>query len=199
MLDVTLRAGDTLYLPRGWLHEALTSDTDSLHLTVGVNVTRGSTQARAALDECADDVELRRSGRTIDARRRPARALAERLDAGRRRAARARERFVRSRRPILDGQLSELRALDVADRGRRRSSGATTVIADLDGTTLVLRGQARSRFPERLATELEFARHDGGAVHAPRELPGELDDEGRLVLVRRLMREGFLRRSAAAA
>ncbi len=36
--DVTLRAGDTLYLPRGWLHQAVTSETDSLHLTLGVNV-----------------------------------------------------------------------------------------------------------------------------------------------------------------
>ena len=38
VLDVTLRAGDTMYLPRGWLHQALTSGSDSLHITVGVNV-----------------------------------------------------------------------------------------------------------------------------------------------------------------
>ena len=38
VLELTLRAGDTLYLPRGWLHDALTSDTDSLHITVGINV-----------------------------------------------------------------------------------------------------------------------------------------------------------------
>lgn len=38
VLDVVLGPGDTLYLPRGWLHEALTSDEDSLHLTIGVNV-----------------------------------------------------------------------------------------------------------------------------------------------------------------
>jgi ribosomal protein L16 Arg81 hydroxylase len=30
VLELTLRAGDTLYLPRGWLHDALTSETDSL-------------------------------------------------------------------------------------------------------------------------------------------------------------------------
>ena len=36
--DVALQPGDTLYLPRGWLHQAVTSSTDSLHLTVGVNV-----------------------------------------------------------------------------------------------------------------------------------------------------------------
>ena len=50
VLDVTLRAGDTLYLPRGWLHQALTSGSDSLHITVGVNVRRWLDEARAALD-----------------------------------------------------------------------------------------------------------------------------------------------------
>ena len=50
VLDVTLRAGDTLYLPRGWLHQALTSDSDSLHITVGVNVRTWLDEARAALD-----------------------------------------------------------------------------------------------------------------------------------------------------
>ena len=34
--DVVLRAGDTMYLPRGWLHEAKTSAHDSLHLTIGI-------------------------------------------------------------------------------------------------------------------------------------------------------------------
>ncbi|HEU4943265.1 MAG TPA: cupin domain-containing protein, partial [Gaiellaceae bacterium] len=36
--DLVLRSGDMLYLPRGWLHEALTSEEDSLHLTVGISV-----------------------------------------------------------------------------------------------------------------------------------------------------------------
>ena len=61
VLDVTLQAGDTLYLPRGWLHEAKTSETDSLHLTVGVNVYTWMDAFRAALDSCAGEVEFRRS------------------------------------------------------------------------------------------------------------------------------------------
>ena len=59
-----LRAGDAMYLPRGWLHQALTSDFDSLHITVGVNVRRWIDEARAELDEQADDIAYRR---TIDA------------------------------------------------------------------------------------------------------------------------------------
>ena len=48
------------------------------------------------------------------------------------------------------------------------------------------------------AEELEALFASDGAFTAG-DLPGPLDDEGRLVLVRRLIREGFLRRSAAGA
>ena len=188
VLDVTARAGDTLYLPRGWLHQAMTTDTDSLHITVGINVRRWVDEARAALDEAEADVAFRR---TIDANEAP--ALPE-LDADAVRA-RAREQFVRTRRPILDGQLSELRALPrltTEDELERRD----TVIADLDGTTLAFEGKTL-RLPARLAAELEFLVTVERPFRAS-ELPGELDDEGRLVLVRRLVREGFLRRSASA-
>ena len=106
------------------------------------------------------------------------------------------ERFVRSSRPILDGQLSELRALDeltVETELERRD----TVIADLDGTRLVFEGR-ELRFPERLARGARVPRHDDGPFGAT-DLPGTLDDAGRLVLLRRLVREGFLRRSGSAA
>ena len=36
LLDVELEAGDCLYLPRGYVHAALTTDEHSVHLTVGV-------------------------------------------------------------------------------------------------------------------------------------------------------------------
>jgi hypothetical protein len=196
VLDTTLRAGDTLYLPRGWPHEALTSDTDSLHITVGVVVYAWIDALRAALDACEDDVEFRRSvpadgepGVDLLAR------LAERLGPEEV-SSRMRRRFVERRRPVLDGQLSEMRALGdvgVETLLERRP----TVLADLDGTELWFEGK-RLSFPEGAEAEL-------AAVVAAEEpfraadLPGLLDDEGRLVLVRRLIREGFLRRSAADA
>jgi cupin superfamily protein len=189
VLDVVLRAGDTMYLPRGWLHQALTSDSDSLHITVGVNVRRWIDEARAELDAQEDDIAYRR---TIDADEPPALPL---LDADEARD-RARDRFVRSRKPILDGQLSELRALDRLGLDielERRD----TVIADLHGTTLVFEGRDL-RFPERLAAELEFLVTTDGPFRGS-ELPGSLDEAGRLVLLRRLVREGFLRRSVSGA
>ena len=188
MLDVTLRAGDTLYLPRGWLHQALTSDEDSLHITVGVNVRRWIDEARAELDAAEGELAFRQA---IDAEEPPE---LPRLDAEVARA-RARARFVRTRRPILDGQLSELRALaslTAEDELERRD----TVIADLDGTTLAFEGK-ELRFPARLQAELEFLVTTEAPFRAA-ELPGDLDEAGRLVLVRRLVREGFLRRTASA-
>jgi cupin superfamily protein len=188
VLDVTLRAGDSLYLPRGWLHQALTSETDSLHVTVGVSVRTWLDEARAALDGGARDLEFRRA---IDG----APPLLPELDA-QAAARRARRRLVRSRRPILDGQLAELGALDkltLETNLVRRD----TVIADLDGTSLEFEGR-ELRFPDRLAYELEFLVSVEGSFRA-HDLPGALDGAGRLVLVRRLVREGFLRRSAGAA
>ncbi|HWL33854.1 MAG TPA: cupin domain-containing protein [Gaiellaceae bacterium] len=182
ILDVVLQAGDTLYLPRGWLHQALTSDDDSLHITVGVNVRRWIDEARAELDAAEAELAFRQ---TIDAEEPPELPSLD-PDAVR---ARARARFVQSRRPVLDGQLSELRALPTlsADELERRD----TVIADLDGTTLTFEGKML-RFPARLEPELEFLVTTESPFRAS-ELPGGLDDAGRLVLVRRLVREGFLR------
>ena len=188
-LDVTQGPGDTLYLPRGWLHQALTSETDSLHITVGVNVRTWLDEARSALERGADDLEFRRA---VDGAEPPELPPLDREAAARR----TRNRIVRNRRPILDGQLSELRALDhlTTDTQLERRD---TVIADLDGTRLTFEGRDLE-FPARLADELTFLVETTEPFTAA-DLPGTLDDAGRLVLVRRLVREGFLRRSAAAA
>jgi hypothetical protein len=196
VLELTLQPGDTLYLPRGWLHDALTSERESLHITVGVNVYTWVDAFRAAVDSLADDVDFRRSVRepTSDGAE-----LLGRLEARlepREVARRMRERFVRTRRPVLDGQLAEGRAaaeLSVDALVERRP----TVIADLDGASLSFEGK-RLVFPERVRAEVAAAVFSEGPFSAA-ALPGSLDDEGRLVLVRRLIREGFLRRSGEGA
>jgi hypothetical protein len=194
--DLTLGPGDTLYLPRGWLHEALTSETDSLHITIGVVVYTWLDAVKAALAECEQDVDFRRAvpedGQLdVDLAVR----LAERLTPEAV-ARRKRRRFVETRRAILDGQMSEVAALESVDLDTELER-RPTVLADLEGSTIVFEGK-RVSFPERVAEELEAVVAADGPFTAG-ELPGSLDEQGRLVLVRRLIREGFLRRNGVGA
>jgi hypothetical protein len=60
--EVTVRPGDLLYMPRGHVHEAFTSDCLSLHLTVGVRVFRwADVLAQALADVSAGDARFRAS------------------------------------------------------------------------------------------------------------------------------------------
>jgi hypothetical protein len=192
--DLVLRAGDTLYLPRGWLHQAETSDTDSLHLTLGIAAHTWVDAARAALDAAEDEPAFRRSvGDGDGAEDGLADLLGAQLDPDlveRRR----RRKFVQSRRPIREDGLSQLRALDRLD-AETALERRETVIADLEesdeGAVLFFEG-SEIRFPAHAAPELR-ACYESGEPFRVADLPGELDAEGRLVLVRRLVREGFLR------
>ncbi len=192
--DITLRAGDTLYIPRGWPHEATAADADSLHVTVGLHPPTRFDALRAALAECAAEVEFRRG---LDTSAEFPGELVERLAARlgpQQVARRARQRFVDGRRAILDGQLSQLRALErlaLETQLERRP----TVIADLEQRprgAVGLRFEGKQVvFPARAATEVA-AIHAAAAPFTAAQLPGRLDAAGRLVLVRRLVREGFL-------
>src|SRR6202044_698821 len=42
VLDVVMRPGDALYLPRGWLHSAVACAGTSIHLTIGVAAFTGA-------------------------------------------------------------------------------------------------------------------------------------------------------------
>ena len=194
--DLVLRPGDMLYLPRGWLHEALTSDSDSLHLTVGVNVVTWLDAFKAALEECGDEPGFRRSigdggvEELVD-------ALRGRLtaDAVERRAA---ENLARTRRPIRDGQLSQLRAIEELDVDTEVELRETVLVhaSEQNGSFELTFDGKEVAFPARIQDEVSWVLERDDPFTAA-ELPGDLDDESRLVLVRRLVREGLLRISAA--
>jgi hypothetical protein len=195
VLDVTMRAGDSLYLPRGWLHQAMTSDAASLHMTVGVAVSTWLDAVQGALKEAAEEeVDLRRGvpagGEAPDgllelvAARLTPEAVSSRMRRG----------FVRTRRPVREDVFDQLRGLeelDVETPLERRE----TVIFDLvvGGREATLSFEGRDlRFPARIGAELEFVAGTDESFRLA-DLPGRLDDSGRLVLGRRLVREGFLR------
>ena len=190
--DLTLRAGDTLYLPRGWLHEAETSQTDSLHLTIGIAAHTWLDAAGGALATLEDEPSLRGDVGRGDGDG-LAELLAEQL-APELVERRRRRRFVQSRRPIREDGLSQLRALGQLD-DTTALERRETVIADLDeeGEDLALVFEGKEiRFPTHAGPELRGCFSAEGTFRAA-DLPGALDGDGRLVLVRRLVREGFLR------
>ncbi|MGY1793720.1 cupin domain-containing protein [Geodermatophilus sp. SYSU D00525] len=65
VVDAVLRPGDTLYLPRGYLHSAVALGQTSAHLTIGVHSVTRWAAAESALDLvrvlAAEDRELRRA------------------------------------------------------------------------------------------------------------------------------------------
>jgi hypothetical protein len=100
---------------------------------------------------------------------------------------------VAGRRPIIHDQFLQLQALErlsVDSQLERRP----TVIFELDhhatGVVLLFEGK-EVRFPAKAAAAVDAIAESDGSFSAA-ELPGRLDKPGRLVLVRRLVREGFL-------
>ena len=191
--DLTLGPGDTLYLPRGWPHEAFTSAGESLHITVGLHPPTRLDALRAALEACGDELEFRRTlGPEGELPRGLLDRVAEHLRPGEV-ARRARRRFVVSRRPLAGDLLAQVRAADRLD-GDTPCARRPTVIADLEpragAVALVFEGR-EVVFPARAEAAVRALHEADGALTAA-ELPGPLDLAGRCVLLRRLVREGYL-------
>jgi ribosomal protein L16 Arg81 hydroxylase len=203
--EFELRAGDTLYVPRGLVHEAISTEEPSLHMTVGMlswtwfdvlleaveklassdRQVRGTLPPGFARGDCDRDA-FRKTFTEIAAR------LATEIDADEIRRLFA-ERFIDRRSPFLRDQLRALAR--VGDVGLDSVVGPRPFLAyfiDEDDAGLTLRFHRH---------EIALPLHAGAALrHAleterfrVRDLPGDLDDAGKLVLVRRLIREGLLR------
>jgi len=61
MLEIDLMPGDVLYLPRGYVHDTLTSDVHSVHVTLGISVYTWVELIAEALAACKERVDLRRA------------------------------------------------------------------------------------------------------------------------------------------
>jgi hypothetical protein len=107
-------------------------------------------------------------------------------------AVAAADRFWSSRSPLLAGQLQQLLALEEIgeDTVVRRRPGAVCRLRQREDRLEVLLGDRTLRMPARLAPVMRvMLASDRLTV---RDLAGRLDPSSRLVLVRRLVREGLL-------
>ncbi|AOJ05521.1 hypothetical protein WS70_28025 [Burkholderia mayonis] len=61
MLEIDLMPGDVLYLPRGYVHDTLTSSAHSVHVTLGISVYTWVELIAETLAACKERVDLRRA------------------------------------------------------------------------------------------------------------------------------------------
>ena len=202
-----LRPGDTLYVPRGVLHEAVTTDQTSLHLAVGVNVHRWHDVIRAVVEQAvaqlADVVEFRHAlpagyhngGHTqqgSDTARLMAAALArtvrDGLDSG---LAAIDKRYLHTRSASRPGHLEDIDQLDGLDSSSWLvlRPGVVVGIAPHNGRIRVAFHQKALTVGSTLATALAFV--TSGQPFTVAEIPG-LQQGQQLQFSRRLVAEGLL-------
>lgn len=198
--DVLLEPGVSMYLPTGTPHSARSQQDTSLHVTIGINrytwrdvladisksaladsryevpLPAGYLDDPSRLAESVAD-ELASFVKTVDATD-PAAVVQDRM-----------VEFLTSRPTLVGGGLLDTHHEVTDDSVLERRDGAVCVLVP-DGDRLrVLLGDRELRVPARLEPTLSFIRdHQSWCVG---ELP--LDEQSRVVLARRLVREGLLR------
>ncbi|MCW2679096.1 MAG: Cupin 4 family protein [Frankiales bacterium] len=198
LFDVELEAGDALYLPRGYVHAALTTDVDSVHLTVGVLSTTW-------YDVLSDVVTL--AGQSLDFREalpvQPTAQVDELLPAFLRRTAAWLEALpaadvAEALAPRLARSVPTEPVRLLATAAAVRDLSATTALRPRDGLAVSVRNDGDSvvlTAPGRTVTLPAFTQAalrrllHGPAT--PADLP-DLDEESALVLCRRMLREGIV-------
>jgi bifunctional lysine-specific demethylase and histidyl-hydroxylase NO66 len=203
LIVAELAPGDCLYIPQRFPHAARTAATASVHLTVGVVPTTWADVLRRAVMSVVEDAlsgEPLPAGFAADPSALTA-GVAEQLGEVRRRvdkldpgaiAMAAADRFWSSRPPLLAGQLQQLLGLEGIgeDTVVRRRPGAVCRLRQHHDRLEVLLGDRVLHMPARLSPVMRvIVASDRLTV---RDLAGHLDPSSRLVLVRRLVREGLL-------
>ena len=200
--QVLLEPGLSMYLPTGTPHAARAQDTVSLHVTLGINqlTWRGLVErsVRSALD---DESNEHLPAGYLDRPEALAEGLADRLEAL---AERVRgidphaavedevRRFLTGRSPRLPGGLLDVLAVRDLDDSTllRRRPGHPCVLLERGDRVVVLLGDRSVDIPAWVRPALEEIR--ARAELRPADLAGHLDPQSRLVLCRRLVREGLL-------
>ncbi|HEU5412090.1 MAG TPA: cupin domain-containing protein [Candidatus Acidoferrales bacterium] len=201
--EFTLEAGDVAYVPRGVVHDARSTDTTSLHITAGVlRYTWTDLLLEFLASASLRDTEFRKSlppeftreafDRT-QARENLLRLLKRAAEAGDFDGALEHfaDDFISKSRPVLRGQMAQVAALErisAKSIAGVRPEAMFRMHASADGLHVDCYGR-RISFPAQAADAVRFALHN--ERFAVDDLPGELGEEEKIVVVRRLVKEGL--------
>ena len=201
--EFTLYAGDLFYCPRGLYHSARSTEEASLHITLGlIGKTWADVMIEAVSAACLASPAFRANlpvgfaNSAYDSRQAAAtfRALFDTVAREAQLAPilqRLAEDFVTSRRPELYGCLQEIESTLSLESTIAPRPDLIYLLREEDEKLVLLFGATQISFPGFVREALVSALERGPFV--VRDLP-QLDDEGKLVLVRRLLREGLLMR-----
>lgn len=205
MDEIDLRPGDCIYIPRGHVHDAsVTGTAASLHLTVGVHSIKWVDLLRVILsDAVKSDGRLRESlpiGFANDQacvetlKEQFHRMVALLVDEQQFEVAMGRVimRAIHQQRPVLSGHLSDLDGvaeLSLHTRVQRRREIASRITIAEGSVCLHFHGKLLD-MPEFAESSLRFILE--ARTFSASELPDDLDAAGKITLVRRLLKEGFL-------
>jgi lysine-specific demethylase/histidyl-hydroxylase NO66 len=204
ILEAELGPGDSLYIPRGFPHDAEARREVSIHVTVGINAHTWADVWRHLLRGAAEHLPFREAlppgwagdpGALAHELAVRVKELARWIEeaAGPEAAGAFARRFWATRRPLLRGQLQQLersRNAGATTRFRRRPGGVFEVSVD-DREVVILLGLRELRMP-RFVEEAARWIAEAPDGFLPADLPGRLDEPSRMVLLRRLVREGAL-------
>ncbi|HEX2086846.1 MAG TPA: cupin domain-containing protein [Solirubrobacteraceae bacterium] len=197
LVEATLRPGDSLYIPRGFVHGAETRELASAHLTVGILTVSWVDVLRGLLDAMEDRPELREAlpAGFADDPEAVAATAAEKLAALGDLVANADVAALLARRrprpaTRLDGTIAAIARLgQLTDASVLRRAQPWELSGD-DDHVLVTTATRVLRLPARVRPALELLA-DGEPV-ALGDLARWLDAAGRRALASRFVREGLL-------
>lgn len=204
-LEPLVAPGDVLYMPADFPHAAATQFASSLHLTVGlkrplwVDVFREAVAVASEMSEFQEPLPARFADNRDELIAEVGRRLAtfgKRIgEVDPARLADAVTRDSLSVRPsLMRGQIEQsiaLRELSEDSTVRQRAGATCVVLPAGDEEISVLLGDRELRMPAWVEPAIRYI--SGTQVFSVHELsPHMEDEESRQVLVRRLVREGFL-------
>jgi len=202
--EFTLEAGDVAYVPRGVVHDARSTDTTSLHITAGIlRYTWTDLVLEFLASASLRDSEFRKSLPPEFARDGFDRAQArENLRRLLKRAAEAgdfdgalehfADDLISKCRPTLRGQMAQVAELDRVN-AKSVAGVRPEAIFRMHSTAEALHVDCYGRrisFPAQATEAVRFALNN--ERFAVGDLLGELDDEEKIVVIRRLVKEGLV-------
>ncbi|OAN78992.1 hypothetical protein A8B78_01120 [Jannaschia sp. EhC01] len=201
-----LEPGDAVYIPRGMAHDAVATDETSLHITTGLMFrTWADALAEAVIAKAHREPAMRRAlppgyanyGADLDAYDATFAELVAMVGDAHvgKLLSGFREEFLTARVPRVEGQMAQLAKLDGLTMDSRVGAHPHIVfgihdVPDEDQVCLVAQG-AEIILPAHAKDAMEYCITTGDFRLG--DMGGDLDDAGKMVLVKRFVREGLMR------